>query len=86
MEKYQLSFSKTQKASVHFIPQCEGYLDAFPKFGDLRFEWLCGYHGQFGWHVALGAVWWISALWITGHVWFPHSERMAKSEKYVSVP
>ncbi len=26
-------------------------------------------------------IWWLSQLWISRHIWFPQSERLAKTER-----
>jgi len=30
---------------------------------------------------AFGLAWWLSLLWICAHIWYPWTERLAKTEK-----
>jgi len=32
------------------------------------------------------ALYWLSQLWITSHIWFPKLERLAKNERIFCVP
>lgn len=37
--------------------------------------------------IAIGlSVFWLSQLWVSGHIWFPKLERMAKNERIFCVP
>lgn len=52
--------------------------------------WTCheGYQvGAFKWHVICGlALWWLSQLWIGGHVWFGKGQRLAFTERLFVLP
>ena len=56
-----------------YIPDMDiGYLRCSESYKITSFHWQVG--------CAL-ALWWLSQLWITNHVWFSKSERLAKVEK-----
>ncbi|CAH1788341.1 unnamed protein product [Owenia fusiformis] len=41
----------------------------------------------FPWQIGCGlALWWLSQLWITSHIWMPVSERLAKVERLFVLP
>ena len=64
--------------------QCNDNIEDTPTFGSIRFENLCNdFDASFqnGFYVAVGAIWWLSLLLISSHVWHSRSERLAKSEK-----
>lgn len=49
--------------------------------------WSCyaDYAGEsFKWQVVCGLIlWWLSELWIGGHIWFSKSQRLALTDRYV---
>ena len=54
---------------------------------DITFEYLChkgGVTEDSNWVLLIGGIlWWLSLLWTTAHVWYPKSEVLAVTEKYV---
>ena len=64
--------------------QCDNQLPLLPTTAGLQFEFVCHFDSGFensGWFVFGGCLWLASALWVTGHVWFPKEERLALLEK-----
>ena len=47
--------------------------------------WQCSEsytEGSFQWQIGCAlALWWLSQMWIAGHIWFPKCERLAKAER-----
>jgi chitin synthase len=52
--------------------------------------WTCheGYeHGSFKWQVICGlGLWWLSQLWIGGHIWFGKGQRLAFTDRLFVLP
>ncbi|CAF4525905.1 unnamed protein product, partial [Didymodactylos carnosus] len=65
-----------------FFPKSTVFIDGF-------IYWSC-YEDfakeSFKWQVVCGlALWWLSELWIGGHIWFGKSQRLAFTERYFSL-
>lgn len=65
----------------------------FPESAILKTDfvyWTCheGYQqGSFKWQVLCGlGLWWLSQLWIGGHVWFGKGQRLAFTERLFVLP
>ena len=84
MFSFSLPLTLATPATVTFLwVQCQlGFM------AQERFIWLCpegvrdtAVGSTLPWQVALLCLWWLSYLFTNYHVWFPESERMAKTDK-----
>ena len=50
--------------------------------------WQCSEsytQGSFQWQIGCAlALWWLSQMWIAGHIWLPKCERLAKAERWAA--
>ena len=51
--------------------------------------WQCSEsytEGSFQWQIGCAlALWWLSQMWIAGHIWLPKCERLAKAERWATL-
>ena len=71
------SLAKDECVFQDFMPHSMAF--ECPDLGDF---------GSYSWNqqVWMVIIWFLSFLWITGHIWFPRSTRLASSEQIFSLP